>query len=167
MNKPTFGTYRGWSEEYNEWVYGALINGWPKGHHRAYLLTEDDVNEYDDGSPRYNSKLLDSIISVIPQSLAMFTGQYDKDDKPIYGSFPLPDGSMSNEGDILSGDGYPYINKGQQNYVAIPSWNGDATYYVVGDVKGISHGLPINEELNELKIIGNAYENPELLEGEA
>ena len=86
--------------------------------------------------------------------------------KPIYGNIPLPDGTMSKGGDILSGDRYPYFNEGIQNYVAIPSWNGDATYHVVGGVKGISHGLPINEEIDELKIIGNGYESPELLEGE-
>lgn len=162
MNEPPFGTFRG-ADIYT----GQMVFGWLRQTRHNWIIynTGDSV---DTGACNQTS--------VHPESLAMFTGIYDAEDKPIYGNIPLPDGSMSRGGDILSGDRYPYFNEGiqtltvddiKQNYVAIPSWNGDATYHAVGDVRGISHGLPINEELDELKIIGNEYENPELLEGES
>lgn len=159
MNNPTFGTFRGSWTLQDEWVHGSLIK-----IGLTYYIRQDCELFPNNGKKIYY------------ESLGMFTGIYDTNDKPIYGNIPLPDGTMSRGGDILSGDGYPYFNEGiqtltvddiKQNYVAIPSWNGDATYHAVGDVRGISHGLPINEELDELKIIGNEYENPELLEGES
>jgi len=84
MNKPTFGTYRGWSER---WVYGAILHG---GEQAFIFEFHDDVVNVQFVHPRYAQSVVGNIVEVDPKSLAMFTGLYDKEDTPVYGSIPLP-----------------------------------------------------------------------------
>lgn len=152
MNKTYFGTFRGWCVEYNRLVYGAMLSGRAKGEIEVFIFEHhDDVVDYNDNPPKYNNGLLDNIVQVNPKSLAMFTGAYDKEGKPIYGSIPLPNGSMSKGGDVV---------------------NAKMCYGPGGfhpRTIEICYHLELGFQFNyfdkkNIKIIGNAYENPELLE---
>jgi len=89
--------------------------------------------------------------------LQQFTGLTDKLGKDIY------------EGDIIVIDDlYPYFDEGKRNYVAVVEWCFAGFHYVKycvnPDKVGVSDG--INEPLEEgdqFSIIGNIYQNPELL----
>lgn len=130
MNKPHFGTFRGWSEKHNRWV-----DGW--------RVRQSIVSSWND-----------SVYQVYPESLAMFTGQYDKEDKPLYASIPLPDGTMSKGGDILK---CKYIKYHVYYCVNTAMFRGTCG----NRYPELMHLLDVE---NETTIIGNAYENPELME---
>lgn len=78
-------------------------------------------------------------------------------------------------GDIITGEEYPFIDKGKQNYIGIVVFYDDSASFgyeyqcVRTDKRGISDGINnefyANENLvcEELEVIGNIYENKELL----
>ena len=78
-------------------------------------------------------------------------------------------------GDILTGEKYPFIDEGKQNYIGIVVFYDDTASFgyeyqcVRKDKRGISNGInnefQANEKLicDELKVIGNIYENKNLL----
>jgi len=96
-------------------------------------------------------------------ALMQFTGLLDKNGKEIF------------EGDVVTCDCYPFIDKGKPNYNATVEWIFSQWQLVLHCVNpeksGISDG--INSGLNDdgieegektdLEVIGNIYENPELL----
>ena len=98
-------------------------------------------------------------------TLGQYTGLKDKNGKKIF------------EGDIISADYYPFIEDGKQNYVGIVTFYDDICSFqyelqcVNKDKRGISNG--INEEfepnddliLEDFEVIGNIFDNPELLKG--
>ena len=176
MNNPHFGTYRGWSAERDEWVYGA----YHKVGHLLLIMVDDSAG-------------VSIHVPVFHESLAMFTGVYDSEDKPIYGSFPLPDGTMSKGGDIITGDyitadnsfgelpnGWTF-NKDEDKFLVILDKKnaictfdfeddipesvkiefGDASHAYMAKYKSHARDLLI---VGEGELIGNAYENPKLLE---
>lgn len=100
---------------------------------------------------------------IYPESLGMFTGLYDTNDKPIYANIPLPDGSMSRGGDIIQvKDGY--MGKQAYGYTRISHvFFHRGAFYFSGSLNDVLLSEP-QPYLDELKVIGNAYENPELLE---
>ena len=97
----------------------------------------------------------DGIAVVVPETVGQFTGLYDKNGKEIY------------EGDILMCIGQREDNK-RRKYLrkvlfkngsfcmSVPEYNVDSTLY--------SH--VVNGKLN-WEVIGNIYDNPELMEGGA
>lgn len=101
---------------------------------------------------------------IISETLGQYTGLKDKN------------GTMIFEGDIVIGEKYPFIDEGKQNYVGIVEYYIDIaqfayTYKCVNKNKrGISDGINNEFEANndlileELEVIGNIFENPELLE---
>lgn len=92
-----------------------------------------------------------------------WTGMLDRDGKEIY------------EGDIVVRDHYPFYDNGELNYIGTVEFIYSCWQYVTWCVnpekRGISNGMNnlLNEEgygTNERscwKVIGNIYENPELL----
>lgn len=98
--------------------------------------------------------------------LMQYTGLNDKNGKEIF------------EGDIVVQEGYLWFDDGQPNYRGTVEWIYSqwqvVAHCVNPEKSGISDG--INEGLNdegfdegessEWEVIGNVYENPELLKGE-
>ena len=130
-----------------EWVEGYVVQKY--GTHFLY-----DVKNAD--TCRQNSYLVD------PNTICQYTGLTDKNGKKIW------------ENDILKGFFYPYCHDGEYNYYAQIEWSEYTKAFVIvtvknpkSSVRGISDG---NTELMEgwepdsWEIIGNIYDNPELLE---
>lgn len=141
MNKPTFGTYRGWSDK---WVYGEVLHSQGKAFIRDQLA-----------DPR---NLWGDFVEVDPKSLAMFTGLYDYKDTPVYGSIPLPDGTMSRGGDIVGGNFVRYCSrygyfKSQYDSPYIYDMF-EHLYILIDDFDDYGAEYPVD---------GNAYEDPELV----
>lgn len=157
MNKPTFGTYRGWSDQ---WVYGVPLHGMGKAF--IFEYHDDVVNALgiDYVPPKYNQSLLDNIVEVDPKSLAMFTGLYDIEGTPAYGSIPLPDGTMSRGGDIVGGNFVRYsIRYGR----FMGQYYRPRIYDMFEDFDILISDSETNFEGAEYPVIGNAYEDPELV----
>ena len=85
----------------------------------------------------------------------------------------FPEGKEIYEGDILTTEHYPFIDEGKQNYVGVVEMVYGCWQYVLHlvnkDKSGISDGVnSIIDDDGEggkgFEIIGNIYENPELLE---
>ena len=95
--------------------------------------------------------------------LMQYVGFKDKHDWEIY------------EGDILTHESYPFQDEGNYNYHAVVRWLDDSAQFgyemwlANKDRRGISHGVCEGFEAEngrvEFEIIGNIYDNPELLEG--
>lgn len=90
--------------------------------------------------------------------LMQYTGLKDKNGKEIY------------EGDIITTDRYICIDDGKQNYVLIVEFEYFSFYAIAHCVNknkaGISNGIGgILDEDESYEILGNIYQNPELLEG--
>lgn len=88
-----------------------------------------------------------------------YTGLEDKNGREIY------------EGDILTSAEYPFQDDGKYNYHGVIEWiDEEASFYMTkrlanAEKRGVSNGIsqPI-ESIEEFEVIGNIYENPELLE---
>lgn len=85
---------------------------------------------------------------VIPETIGQFTGLYDKNGKEIY------------EGDIVGIDYLSYIVTGVVTYSTK-----DAMYILTNTNSIADENEPLGDYKN-LEVIGNTYDNPELLGGE-
>lgn len=134
--------FRGKRKDINAWAYGDLLqNNDGSASIRTNLNTwrenHDDVDAYGDN------------LSVDIDTVGQFTGLYDKNKKEIY------------EGDILGTDDrvIGWIKGGVRGYcydvIFINHPAGEKDWPLYGTVK---HDFP-----GKIKVIGNIYDNPELL----
>ena len=138
---------------------------------RAKHIHATDSNEHLNGTWVYGylsdenyiyDKSLEGEFLVDEDTICQYTGLTDKNGKKIF------------EGDILRGFQYPFCHDGEYNYYA-EIFFADCSFMTYTHknpsscVRGISDG---NTELMECwvsedwEVIGNIYDNPELLEGE-
>jgi len=100
--------------------------------------------------------------SVCLDTISQCTGLKDKNGKLIF------------EGDIITSVSYPFQDERKFNYNALVAWDDELATFgyelhcVNPDKRGISHGmyeeLGSRGEMSNYEIIGNAHDNPELLE---
>ncbi|HAU87718.1 MAG TPA: hypothetical protein DCW90_20190 [Lachnospiraceae bacterium] len=105
-----------------------------------------------------------SSYKVIPETVTRCTGLRDKNGNLIF------------KGDVLKGFSYPFLSDGEHNYYAVVVWFADSAAFGIytiknpeSKVRGISSGNTeyMSEwDSNNWEIIGNTYDNPELLEVE-
>ena len=126
-----------------------LYNFEAEGARKSYVCFPDgDIHKLDD------------------VEVMQFTGLYDKNGKEIY------------EGDIIVTEAYPFFDNQQPNYRGVVEWIYSQWQVVLhcvnvakaGISEGINQGLndiglDEGERFNDVLVIGNIYENPELLEG--
>ena len=103
-------------------------------------------------------------VTILTDTICQCTGLRDKNGKLIW------------EGDVLDGFTYPYMSDGVHNYYVEVCWcsnvPGFGIYtkkYPESKVAGISAGMTeLMEDWNpnDWEVIGNIFDNPELLESE-
>ena len=144
--------FRGKRKDNGEWVYGNLIK-------RKIWSSEFYVIRVEDNG-------FDSYVEyeVIPETVGQCTGLEDKNGKLIF------------NGDVLKGFTYPFLSDGDYDYYALVVWSKDYCAFRLRTIKapqskvrGISDGnteFINNWNSDDWEVIGNDYDNPELLEVE-
>lgn len=137
-----------------EWVQGALFDG----ESRCIIGQEIKFSPYTE----HECKIVG--YEVDRDTICQCTGLKDKNGKLIW------------EGDVLDGFTYPYMSDGVHNYYVEVCWcsnvPGFGIYtkkYPESKVAGISAGMTeLMEDWNpnDWEVIGNIFDNPELLESE-
>ena len=148
---------RGKREDNNEWVYGYLIIDQYGEYYIHPNANAFSVNEY-------NLAKCIRMIKVIPETVGQCTNLKDKNGKWIF------------DGDVLKGFNYPFLSDGEYNYYAVVIWFENSPAFGISTVKnpqskvrGISDGntdFIYDWNSNDWKVIGNEFDNPELLEVE-
>lgn len=142
MNRPI--KFRGKSIFDEEWLYGDLVLS---SDMMRYAILVNDKNCYDE-------------CEVIPSTIGQFTGLYDKNGKEIY------------EGDILQADRF-------NASLCVVSWSTERAtfayrfyYKKIDDTHEIDRKTSCEYTIGDwmkiekdLAIIGNIYDNPDLMKG--
>ena len=104
--------------------------------------------------------MYDETCYVDEDTIGQFTGLLDKNGKEIY------------EGDIITADWYPFYSDGKPNYVAVVEWDdcGFGAWFELhkdSTARGISIGCPVmdfdSESASSFEVIGNIFDNPDLI----
>lgn len=136
--------FRGKSSVTNEWVYGSLV----KVGNESHIAGFDEV-DLDGHHIRYYS---DRPVFTKQETIGQFTGLYDKNGKEIY------------EGDILMCIGQRKNNKGRKYFRKVSFKNGSFCMSVTEyNIDICLNNHIVNGKLN-WEVIGNIYDNKELLE---
>jgi uncharacterized phage protein (TIGR01671 family) len=135
--------FRGKSEVTNEWVYGSLV----KVGNESHIVGFDEV----DLDGHHLSDCSDRPVFTKQGTICQFTGLQDKNEKEIY------------EDDIVQ------ITTTLDKYLFKVTWNEELGAWCLmmkGDIK--EGTKPLGEWLGEywdkIEVIGNIYDNPELME---
>ena len=138
-----------------EWVEGCLVK-YPSaiqiGSASPWYITVPPRDPDDNGG----------LYNVDPDTVCQYIGIRDKNGSRIF------------EGDLLDGFVYPYVSDDKHNYFAEVVWFDDVPAFGVqihkykeSRVSGICSGdteLIYTNSAHRWKIIGNVFDNPELLE---
>lgn len=147
--------FRGKRVDNGEWVYGQIVVEKEGKHTYTYVLVKLFLSGYEyevAGCSYYESCVeAEKIYEVISETVGQFTGLCDKNGKEIY------------EGDIVKYFVYPW-----KNYFKIGAVKfGYGSFYLDGVQEWISDEVWVNDlsffNSNSLELIGNIYDNPELL----
>lgn len=155
--------FRGKCVDNGEWVYGGIVFDDEKVFIVKIIKYTPDTRDWDMAEYyEKNPKKKPEIIEVDPETVCMYTGLTDKNGKNIF------------EGDILSGIQYPYLCDGKRNYFAEVVWFENSPAFgrlthvnQKANVRGISDGnVAYLEDFDsdDWEVIGNIFDNPELLE---
>ena len=114
---------------------------------------------FEDSYGSYMMKTSYGLIEVKKETVGEYTGLTDKNGVKIF------------EGDILSSDRYPYTSDGSQNYFAEVVWFDNCPAFGLfifkapkSLVRGVAEGTEfIEDDLSDMEVIGNIYDNPELV----
>lgn len=149
--------YKAKGKDNVEWVQGYYVKGLDMYDKEIHLIFEPATSFYSNGETA-------GWYEVDPSTICRCTGLKDKNGKLIW------------ENDILDGFTYPYMSDGIHNYYVevcwcdnVPSFGIYTHKYPESKVRGISAGMTeLMEDWNpnDWEIIGNIFDNPELLESE-
>lgn len=132
--------FRGKNIVTGEWVYGNLFHGKRQGENYAVILMDKRyVHEVKLPEDIPFGFYKDEITVVYPNTVGQFTGLFDKDEKEIW------------EHDIVNWDGVKLIVEFVDGGFCIHENYKDATLH------------DIFFERDEINVIGNIHDNPELL----
>lgn len=130
--------FRGKRVDNDEWVYGDLI------HRQVWSTQLTIIRISDDGFDHYEE------FEVKPETVGQFTGLTDKNGKKIF------------EGDIVKGDlGLGYGDN--ESHIAYIEYQEDGMSFCLVEILEEDFGK-CAEISDDLEVIGNNHDNPELLE---
>ena len=143
--------FRGKRVDNGKWVEGELLHDM-KSRPWIYWTTPKEL-------PVFFSR--NAIVN--PETIGQYTGLTDKNGKKVF------------EGDILQGYQYPYLSEGHSNYYAEVVYFENCPAFGLCTFKNpnldIVHGISSGNtefiedwESEDWEVIGNIYDNPELLE---
>lgn len=134
--------FRAKRKDNGEWIFGSIVHQtdyYGDKCDRWFILEGDHTNDYD----------IDYPIEVQNETVGQFTGLVDKNGTKIF------------EGDILTNPDYPYHTTGAIYYGRTNCSCCDGVYGFY------SKEYADLRNADELTIIGNIYDNPEILKGAA
>ena len=117
---------------------------------------------FEDPYDSYMMRTSKGFVEIKKETVGEFTGLTDMNGAKIF------------EGDILASNRYPYTDDNNQNYFAEVVWFDNCPAFGLytfkapnSAVRGVAEGSEfIEDDLSDMEVIGNIYDNPELLRGD-